>query len=106
MSCVYAGLCSLRDGMSSTVWLLPILHNTWIGGHRNMGRPSDVLRISERDGPHTTPGTGSPRTRRARSPLTSSTSGAGRPLTRILQRFGLPDLCVLHTLTMTEDVIR
>ena len=37
MSCVYAGLCSLRDGMNSTVWLLPILHNTWIGGHRKHG---------------------------------------------------------------------
>jgi hypothetical protein len=53
-------LCSLRDGMHSTVWLLPILHNTWIGGRRKHGPARDVLRISERDGPHTTPGTGSP----------------------------------------------
>jgi hypothetical protein len=44
MSCVYAGLGALGDGVNSTddldpwlltvVWLLPILHNRWIGGHR------------------------------------------------------------------------
>jgi ribonuclease PH len=33
MSCVYAGLCALRDCVNSTVSLLSFPHNTWIGGH-------------------------------------------------------------------------
>ena len=51
MSCVYAAFRSLRDGTNPAIWLLPILHNTWIGGHRNKRR-RDVRRITERDGPH------------------------------------------------------